>query len=95
MGQNKKYEDYQVGGFERQQLWKEHEGPMIRRQTALNASQSFFANNDIKYSAIELKALYKNFLNLIENGDDAFFERLDIHIKKNKKPMVDNHNDIY
>jgi hypothetical protein len=84
MGQNKKYQDYQVGGFERQQLWKEHEGPMIRRQTSLNAAQSFFGNNDIKYSAIELKALYKNFLNLIENGDDSFFDRLQEHLNKKK-----------
>jgi len=81
MGQTKNYDDYQLG-FDRTQLWKEYEAPMIRRQTALNAAQSFFANNDIKYSAIELKTLYVRFLNMIENGDTNFFEELDKHIKK-------------
>jgi len=90
----KKYDEYQLG-FDRTQLWKEHEGPMIRRQSALNAAQSFFSNNNITYSAIELKALYKNFLNLIENGDDTFYERLDTHIKKKQVVRVENHNDIY
>jgi len=95
MEQKKKHTDYPLGGFERQQLWKEHEGPMIRRQTSLNAAQSFFANNDIEYSAIELKALYKNFLNLIENGDDSFFDRLNKHLEKKQTNRVENHNDIY
>ena len=62
MAQTKNYDDYQLG-FDRTQLWKEYESPMIRRQTALNAAQSFFANNDIKYSATDLKTL-----NDIESG---------------------------
>jgi hypothetical protein len=85
MAQNKKYDDYGLG-FERTQLWKEYEAPMIRRQTALNAAQSFFANNNIEYSAMELKAMYKNFLNLIEVGDDTFFQRLQDHIDNKGLP---------
>ena len=81
MAQTKNYDDYQLG-FDRTQLWKEYESPMIRRQTALNAAQSFFANNDIKYSATDLKALYIRFLNMIENGDTNFFEGLESHLNK-------------
>jgi hypothetical protein len=81
MAQTKNYDDYQLG-FDRTQLWKEYESPMIRRQTALNAAQSFFANNNIKYSAIDLKTLYIRFLNMIENGDTNFFEALDAHLEK-------------
>lgn len=80
----KKYDEYQLG-FDRTQLWKEHEAPMIRRQSALNAAQSFYSNNDIKYTAMDLKALYKRFLNLIENGDDRFFEGLDVWLDENNK----------
>jgi hypothetical protein len=83
MKSTKKYDEYQLG-FDRTQLWKEYESPMIRRQSALNAAQSFFGNNDIDYSPIELKALYKNFLNLIETGDDSFFERFQEHLNKKK-----------
>lgn len=80
----KKYDEYQLG-FDRTQLWKEHEGPMIRRQSALNAAQSFYSNNNIEYSAMDLKALYKRFLNLIENGDDRFFEGLDKWLEDENK----------
>ena len=83
MGQNKNYDDYQLG-FDRTQLWKEYEAPMIRRQTALNAAQSFFVNNDIKYSATDLKALYMRFLKMIENGDTNFFEGLDKWLEEKK-----------
>jgi hypothetical protein len=72
----KKYDEYQLG-FDRTQLYKEYEGPMIRRQSALNAAQSFFSNNNIAYSAMDLKALYLRFLKMIENGDTDFFEGLD------------------
>ena len=78
--QTKNYTEYCLG-FERTQLFKEHEAPMIRRQSALNAAQAFYGNNDIKYSAQDLKALYKRFLNLIENGDEGFFEKLDKHLE--------------
>jgi hypothetical protein len=74
-------------GFDRTQLWKEHESPMIRRQSALNAAQSFFANNGIDYTGTELKTLYTRFLNMIETGDTDFFEGLDkwLVIKKMDK----------
>jgi hypothetical protein len=81
--QTKKYTEYGLG-FERTQLFKEHESPMIRRQSALNAAQAFYGNNDIQYSATELKALYNRFLNLIENGDDSFFDKLDKHLQTKK-----------
>jgi len=81
MENNKNYQDYKLG-FDRTQLFKEHEGPMIRRQTALTQAQSFFANNDIKYSANDLHLLYQRFLSLIETGEDKFFGKLDKHIQK-------------
>lgn len=79
----KKYDEYQLG-FDRTQLWKEHEAPMIRRQSALNAAQSFFSNNNITYSAMDLKALYMRFLKMIENGDTDFFEGLDKWLESKK-----------
>lgn len=80
----KKYNELPLG-FDRTQLYKEHEAPMIRRQSALNAAQSFFSNNNITYSAMDLKALYKRFLNMIETGDDNFFEGLDKWLDENNK----------
>ena len=84
----KKYDDYQLG-FDRTQLWKEHESPMIRRQSALNAAQSFYANNGIEYTAIELKTLYMRFLTMIETGDTDFFEGLNNHLKKKQTNKVE------
>ena len=82
----KKYDEYQLG-FDRTQLWKEHESPMIRRQSALNAAQSFFGNNGIEYTGLELKTLYTRFLNMIETGDTDFFGGLDkwLEIKKGQE----------
>ena len=80
---HEKYDEYQLG-FDRTQLWKEYESPIIRRQSALANAQSFFSNNNLEYTPMELKALYKNFLNLIENGDDSFFQRLQEHLDKKK-----------
>jgi hypothetical protein len=71
-------------GFDRTQLWKEHESPMIRRMTALNAAQSFYANNNLEYTPIELKALYNRFLTLITDGDEDFFDNLHNHLEKKK-----------
>lgn len=71
-------------GFDRTQLWKEFEAPMIRRQTALNAAQSFYSNNGLPYTAKELKLLYNRFLTLIEDGDDTFFDNLHNHLEKKK-----------
>jgi hypothetical protein len=79
----KKYDEYQLG-FDRTQLYKEYEGPMIRRQSALNAAQSFFSNNNITYSAMDLRALYMRFLKMIENGDTDFFEGLDKWLENKK-----------
>jgi hypothetical protein len=79
----KKYDEYQLG-FDRTQLYKEYEAPMIRRQSALNAAQSFFSNNNITYSAMDLRALYMRFLKMIENGDTDFFEGLDKWLENKK-----------
>lgn len=84
MDNMKKYDECQLG-FDRTQLWKEHESPMIRRQSALNAAQSFFANNNIEYSGTELKALYMRFLKMIETGETDFFEGLDKWLEMKKK----------
>jgi len=78
---DKNYDDFKLG-FDRTQLWKEHESPMIRRQTALNQAQAFYANNDLKYSAKELKLLYNRFLTMIETGEDTFFDNLDSYLQK-------------
>lgn len=83
MAMNKKFNENMSMGFDRTQLWKEYEAPMIRRQTALNAAQSFFGNNEIKYTPTELKALYMHFLNLIENGDTSFFTGVEKYLEKN------------
>lgn len=83
MGQTKKYDEYQLG-FDRTQLWKEYESPMIRRQSALKEAQSFFSNNNITYSAMDLKALYMRFLKMIETGDTDFFEGLDKWLENKK-----------
>ena len=80
----KKYDECSLG-FDRTQLWKEHESPMIRRQSALNAAQSFFANNGIEYNGTELKALYTRFLKMIETGETDFFEGLDKWLEGKKK----------
>ena len=79
----KKYDEYQLG-CDRTQLYKEYEAPMIRRQSALNAAQSFFSNNNITYSAMDLKALYMRFLKMIETGDTDFFEGLDKWLENKK-----------
>jgi hypothetical protein len=79
----KKYDEYQLG-FDRTQLYKEYEAPMIRRQSALNAAQSFFSNNNITYSAMDLRALYMRFLKMIETGDTDFFEGLDKWLENKK-----------
>ena len=77
----KKYDELPLG-FDRTQLYKEHEGPMIRRQTALKEAQSFFSNNNITYSAMDLKALYMRFLKMIENGDTPCLQSYLIFIFK-------------
>jgi hypothetical protein len=71
-------------GFDRTQLLKEHERPMFRRMTALNAAQSFYSNNNLEYTPLELKALYNRFLTLITDGDDNFFDNLHKHLEKKK-----------
>jgi hypothetical protein len=76
------YENMKLG-FDRTQLFKEHEGPMIRRAAAMNMAQKFFDTNEIKYSPLELKSLYLGFYKLIEEGDDSIFQKLDSYLTKN------------
>lgn len=68
-------------GFDRTQMYKEYEGPMIHRMSAMNFSQKFFESNFISYTPKELKSLYLGFLDLIEKGDMSIFERLDKYLQ--------------
>ena len=74
-------------GFDRTQLWKEYESDMIIRQTALRAAQSFYDTNKLEYTPTELKLLYNRFLSLIKDGDDSFFDKLELHIQKKKEVL--------
>jgi hypothetical protein len=67
-------------GFDRTQLYKEFEGPMIRRQSAMTFAQRFYEQRGINYSAHDLKLLYNRFLEMIETGDDTFLDRIDTYL---------------
>jgi hypothetical protein len=67
-------------GWDRTQLWKEFEGPMIRRQSAMTFAQRFYEQRGIKCSAHDLKLLYNRFLEMIETGDDTFLDRIDTYL---------------
>lgn len=69
-------------GYDRTQLWKEHEGPMIRRQSAMSFAQKFYEQRGINASAKDLKLLYNRFLEMIETGDDSFLDRIDNYLIK-------------
>ena len=67
-------------GFDRTQLYKEYEGPMIRRQSAMSFAQKFYEQRGINASAKDLKLLYNRFLEMIETGDDTFLDRIDSYL---------------
>lgn len=67
-------------GWDRTQLWKEFEGPMIRRQSAMTFAQRFFEQRNIQCDAKDLKLLYNRFLEMIETGDDTFLDRIDTYL---------------
>lgn len=69
-------------GWDRTQLWKEYEGPMIRRQSAMTFAQRFYEQRGINASAHDLKLLYNRFLEMIETGDDTFLDRIDSYLIK-------------
>ena len=69
-------------GWDRTQLWKEYEGPMIRRQSAMTFAQRFYEQRGIKCDAHDLKLLYNRFLEMIETGDDTFLDRIDTYLEK-------------
>ena len=69
-------------GWDRTQLWKEHEGPMIRRQSAMTFAQRFYEQRGIQCDAHDLKLLYNRFLEMIETGDDTFLDRIDTYLEK-------------
>jgi hypothetical protein len=73
------YKNKQLG-FDRTQLYKEFEGPMIRRAAALKMAQEFFAHNEIKYSPLELKTLIMGYTDYIEKGDMTIFTRLEKYL---------------
>jgi hypothetical protein len=67
-------------GFDRTQLYKEYEAPMIRRQSAMTFAQRFYEQRGINASAHDLKLLYNRFLEMIETGDDTFLDRIDTYL---------------
>jgi hypothetical protein len=69
-------------GFDRTQLYKEYEAPMIRRQSAMTFTQRFFEQRNIQCDAKDLKLLYNRFLEMIETGDDTFLDRIDTYLEK-------------
>lgn len=69
-------------GFDRTQMYKEYESPMIHRMSAMNFAQKFFEANFITYTPKEFKSLYLGFLNLIEKDDTSIFERLETYLAK-------------
>lgn len=73
------YKNKQLG-FDRTQLYKEFEGPMIRRAAALKMAQDFFSNNNIQYSPLELKTLIMGYMDYIEKNDMSIFTRLEKYL---------------
>lgn len=73
------YENMKLG-FDRTQLYKEYEGPMIRRAAAMNMAQKFFDTNEIKHTPLELKSLYLGFCKLLEENDTNVFNKLDAYL---------------
>ena len=75
-------------GFERTQLYKEYESPMIRRAAALKMAQDFYANNNIEYTPIELKTLIIGFISFLEEGDMSIFDRLHQYLNTTRPDAV-------
>ena len=73
------YKNKQLG-FDRTQLYKEFEGPMIRRAAALKMAQDFFGHNNIQYTPLELKTLIMGYTEYIEKGDMSIFARLEKYL---------------
>lgn len=73
------YKDKNLG-FDRTQLFKEFEGPMIRRAAAMNMAQKFFETNQIAHTGKELQALYTGVLSLLETGDTSIFTKIDKYL---------------
>lgn len=73
------YKNKQLG-FDRTQLYKEFEGPIIRRAAALKMAQDFFSHNNIPYTPLELKTLIMGYMDYIEKGDMTIFTRLEKYL---------------
>lgn len=82
------YENMKLG-FDRTQLYKEYEGPMIRRAAAMNMAQKFYETNEIKHSPLELKSLYLGFYKLLEEGDTSVFNKLDSYLTSRPSSSTD------
>jgi hypothetical protein len=77
----KEYQNKQLG-FDRTQLFKEYESPIIRRGVALAAAQDFYSNNNIEYTPLELKSLVIGILSFLEEGDMQIFNKLQEYLDK-------------
>lgn len=69
-------------GFDRTQMFKEYESPMLHRISALKMAQTFFETNEIKHTPTELKAAYLRFWKLIDDGDLEVFDVMQNYLDK-------------
>jgi hypothetical protein len=69
-------------GFDRTQMFKEYESPMLHRISALKMAQTFFDTNEIKHTPTELKAAYLRFWKLIDDGDLEVFDVMQNYLNK-------------
>jgi hypothetical protein len=72
-------------GFDRTQMFKEFETPMIHRMSALQSALKYFESNGIYVTPLELKAATKGILSFIEENDWSVFERLNNYLEKKEQ----------
>jgi hypothetical protein len=76
----KPYEDLQMG-FDRTQLFKEHQLPQLNRSTALQSVLSFCKLNQIQPTTQELFQMTERYVAYIETGDREWVKMVDNYIK--------------
>ena len=69
-------------GFDRTQMFKEFETPMIHRMSALQSALRYFESNNIYVTPLELKAATKGLLSFIEDNDWTVFDKLHSYLEK-------------
>lgn len=72
-------------GFDRTQMFKEYETPMIHRMSALQSALKYFESNAIPVTPLELKAAVKGILNFVEQDDWSVFDKLDSYLQKREQ----------